>query len=368
MSAAMADPNAFLHDPRRRNLAVLAVVALVMVGLAAWALQYQASLVAPKYPVETFFPGLADEARNVARIHIESQKYGALDIAFKPSAGWVLPAQHDYPADFNQVRTTIVGMSGLETIQPETARKDWLNYLGLGAPAKHGSGTLIALIDEHGRVLASMIAGKTKDIGDPGGSLGLFVRKTDSDQSWLLRSVFSPTADPKDWMNKEVIDIAQARIQEADVSPPTGPAYTVRREKPSDPDFTLVNMPKGRDISYPSAPDGVAGGLVGFSFDDVAPASTIDFGDAARLVTKTFDGLTVIADVAKKDDKYWVRLYAQATPGKTDAEDEARKITKAAAGWAFQIPAYKGAQLTSTLESLLKPQEKGPAKAAKPKR
>ncbi len=55
----MADPNAFLHDPRRRNLAILAVVAAIMVVLAALALLHQASLVAPKYTPRAFFPDLA---------------------------------------------------------------------------------------------------------------------------------------------------------------------------------------------------------------------------------------------------------------------------------------------------------------------
>ena len=65
------------------------------------------------------FPNLIAHERGVARIHIESHKYGAFDIDFKPSSGWVLPSEHDYPADFTLVRTTLVGMAGLETIAPQ---------------------------------------------------------------------------------------------------------------------------------------------------------------------------------------------------------------------------------------------------------
>ncbi len=360
----MADPNAFLHDPRRRNLAVLAVVAVAMVALAALALWHQASLVAPKNTPHTFFPDLASHNRQVARIQIDSKKYGPVDIAFKPSTGWVLPSQHDYPADFAQVRKTVVGMSGLETVRPQTDRKDWLHYLDLDAPGKGGKGTRITLLNDKGQVLASMIAGKTKDIGDPGGATGLFVRKIGSDQSWLVRSVFTPAPDPKDWMNKDVVGIDRARIQEADVFPPQGPSYVIRRDKPSDSDFQIVNMPKGRETAYPSAPDGVAASLVGFTFDQVAPAHTVDFSNAARLVTKTFDGLTVTADIVKKGEVYWARLSAEAAAGKDDAKAEARKINKAAGGWIFQIPAYKGAQFTTSLANLLKPLDSKPKKSS----
>lgn len=352
----MADPNAFLHDPRRRNLAILAGVAAIMVVLAVLSLMHQAALVAPKYTPRPVFPNLAHQSRQVARIHIESKKYGAVDVAFKPSTGWVLPNLHDYPAEYATVHKTLVAMAGLETIAPETARASWLHYLHLDAPDKGGDGTKIVLLNEKGTVIAQMIAGKTRDIGEPGGATGLFVRKPGSNQSWLVRSVFVPSANPKDWMNKDVVGVVRARIQEADVSPMTGPSYVVQRDKPSDADFKLVPMPKGRELSYASAPDGVAASLVDFTFDSVSPAKDFDFAHGAQLVTKTFDGLEVTTAVVKKGTAYWAQLSAKAL--KPAAKDEARKINKAADGWAFQIPAYKGSQFTTTLDQLLKPRGK----------
>lgn len=352
----MADPNAFLHDPRRRNLAVLAGVAALMVVLAVLALMHQASLVAPKYTPRAFFPGLAQKSRMVARIHIESKKYGAVDIAFKPSTGWVLPSQHDYPANYATVRKTLVSMAGMKTISPETARPSWLHYLHLDAPDKGGKGIKVVLLNEKSQVIAQMIFGKTRDIGEPGGASGLFVRKPGSNQSWLVRSVFVPSAKPKDWMNKNVVDIDRSRIEEADVSPLEGPSYVVRRDKPSDADFRIVHMPKGRALSYPGAPDGVAAALVDFSFDTVAPAGNFDFAHGGKLVTKTFDGLEVSTRIVEKDGKYWVHLTATAL--KPGAKKEAGKINKAARDWAFQVPAYKGSQFLSSRESLLKPRSK----------
>ena len=358
----MADPNAFLHDPRlhdprRRNLAILVAAAIVMTVLAVLALWHQAELVAPKYTAHTFFPGLAGENRAIARMHIESKAHGGFDVVFKPTVGWVLPGSHDYPADPGQVRLTIVGMAGLETIAPKTGRPDWLHYLDLVAPDKGGKGVAITLYNENGKAVASLIAGKTKDIGDPGGATGLFVRKPGSKQSWLVRSVFEPKPDPADWLNKDVIDIDSARIAETRVAPRGGHSYIVRRAKPSDADFELVNIPSGRELAYPSAPDGVADSLADFSFDKVAPATGFDFSDGTELVTKTFDGLIVTARVVQKDTNYWVALSATAEPGKKDAQTEARTINRNASGWAFEVPAYKGALFTTARDSLLKAPE-----------
>lgn len=354
----MADSNALSHDPRRRNLAILGVVAVVMVVLAALALWHQASLVAPKYTPHAFFPNLAGRNRDVARIHIVSKKYGAFDVTFNPSSGWVLPAKHNYPAQFSLVRGTIVGMAGLETVAPKTNRADWLHYLDLDTPQKGGKGIEITLFDEHNHVIASLITGKSKDIGDTGTASGLFVRTPNSDQSWLVRSVFTPTPNPDDWMNKNVIDVDRSDIQEADVTPPSGPSYVVRRDKPSQTDFHLVDVPKGRQIADNGQADNVGAGLVNFSFDNVEPAAQFNFAKTPQFVTKTFGGLIVTVNILKKDKKYWVAIAASAAKNKPKAADQARTINKNAGGWAFEIPAYIGAQLTTPLESFLKSTER----------
>ena len=145
-------------------------------------------------------------------------------------------------------------------------------------------------------MIASLIAGKTKDIGEPGGATGLFVRKPGSDQSWLVRSVFMPKPDPNDWLNKDVIGIDRARIQEAVITPSSGPAYIVRRDKPSDSDFTLAEMPKGRDAFLSTARRTASPRPLSASPSTRSrrhPSSTSP--KPSRLVTKTFDGLIVTA-------------------------------------------------------------------------
>ncbi len=361
----MADTLALVQDPRRRNLLVLAAIALVMVILAALALDHQSREVAPHYRPHPFLPGLASEVRNIAHIRVAS-KSGAVDVQFKPERGWVVASHDNYPASFDRVRETVVGLAALETIEPKTARADWLHYLDLGAPPK-GDGVAITLQNGQGRTLAAIIAGKNEDIGDPSGAVGLFVRRANSDQSWLVRSVFEPKADANDWLDKQVLDVDTARIQQADVNPLNGPSYEMRRDKPTDPDLKLVDVPQGREISYPGAVGGIAGAVSGFTFDDVEPARDFDFSDghAARLVARTFDGLIVTVQVTQKGRDYWAAVAAEGAPGKPEAQRQARAIDARASGWAYKLPTYKGQQFMTTLESLLKPLPAKPAPPAK---
>jgi len=247
-----------------------------------------------------------------------------------------------------------VGLATMETLEPKTSRADWLHYLDLEAPPK-GNGVLISLSDAKGQALAAIIAGKSEDIGDRSGASGLFVRKPDSTQSWLARSTFEPKSDVTDWFDKKLVDVERSRIAQTDVSPADSTAFTVKRDKPNDADFKLVNVPPGRELAYPGAADGIAAAVVGWTFDDSKPAKEVDFSKASHVVTRTFDGLTVSVNVVQLKGDYWATVSAQAASGKAAAAREAQAINAKTSGWAYKLPPFKGQQLSIKLDSLLKP-------------
>ena len=349
------DATGFLSDPRRRNLAILAATTIIAVLFALGAIWQQARVGRPPAAPEQFFPGLAKHVRDAAKIHVVSKAGGSFDIVFTPEKGWVVPERADFPASFDLVRRTLVGLAALQTIEPKTARADWLHYIGLDAPPA-GDGIEITVRDDKSQILASLIMGKSEDIGDATGATGLFVRRPDEFQSWLTRSVLDPRATLSDWLEKSVMDVDRARIQEVDVEPAGDASFTVRRERPSEPDFKLSPPPTGKTPSDPTAPDGVASAITGFGFDDVRPSRELDFTDqTATVVTKTFDGLNVAVHVRKQGADYWAVVSASTqNPTKPEVASEAATINARASGWAYKLPAYKGQLFMTTLDSLLK--------------
>jgi uncharacterized protein DUF4340 len=346
-----------LADPRNRRLAILGGIALVSV-LAVGGVIWQQAREAASVPAPTeFLPGFAAEVRNVAHLHIAS-KQGAFDIEFKPEKGWVVAQRDDYPANFDLVQRTRVGLAALQTIEPRTARKDWLHFLGLDSPPL-GDGVFIGASDDKGKMLAEIIVGKSEDIGDPSGATGLFVRRPGENQSWLTRAVFEPRPALTDWLDKRVMDVDRARIQEVDVDPAGAASYVVARTKPSDADFVLTPIPKGKTVSDPTVPDGVASAITDFGFDDVRPAHEFDFSNPAthaRVTTKTFDGLGVTVQVVKAGNDYWATVSADPlNPADHVTAKEAATIDAHASGWAYKLPAFKGQLLMTTLDTLLKP-------------
>ncbi len=95
----------------------------------------------------------------------------------------------------------------------------------------------------------------------------------------------------------------------------------------------------------------------------MAPAGNFDFAHGGELVTKTFDGLPVTGR-HRQEGRRSIGSGSRPRRLKPAAKDEARKINKAADGWAFQIPAYKGSQfMTQPAKSLLKPRSQEEAGA-----
>lgn len=351
----MAETISPLKDPRRRNLLVLGAVALFSVVFAVVALWQQAESMAPKYTPELFFPKLNDQVTAIRSIHIVSRKTGTFDVAQTASGDWVLPNRNSYPASIEQIKKTLVALINLQKLEPKTSRANWLHRVGLDDPAKGGDGTLVALLDSKGKTIAALIFGKSSDIGDASGAVGLFVREPDSNQVWLARSFAELSGDPSAWVEKDVLNIDRSRIQETEFTPASGPGYVARRNAPSDAEFSLVPLPKGRELADPSAASGVAAAIVGFTFDDVKAESSFDFSKPARVVTKTFDGLAVTTLVIQQGQDYWAAISAEAPPGKADAAKEIAEINARTHGWAYKLPAYKGQLFSTALESLLKP-------------
>lgn len=345
----------YFYHRRGRNLAALTGVAALAILLAVLALNHRAAVVAPKYEEQTFLPGLAHalNAGEVTHIRIQS-KQKSFEVAFVPVKGWVLPDNDNYPASFAMVKQTLVALAALQTVEPKTGNPELYSYVGLDAPPK-GNGVSVTLSNDKGKVLAALIIGKSEALGN---EAGFFVRKAGEKQSWLVKSPSDIKTSPADWMDKNVVAVDRTRVASITVEPISGPAYTISRATPGEESFSVAPLPKGRELAYAGAADGVASALSDFSFDDIAHSIDFDFNSSAKMTVRAFDGLLVTVNVVVKDGASWVRIFAEAEPGKRKAAKEALAINAKTAGWAFKLPGFKASLFAQPLETLLKPQAK----------
>jgi len=211
-------------------------------------------------------------------------------------------------------------------------------------------------------VLADLLIGQAQGTPDELGRSLLYVRRPDQNQAWLARGYLTPKAAVADWLDKNVIAIARDRLKGAVVNPPMGPSYTLSRDSKEAMDFKMVDLPRGRELSFEGSPDGVASAIIGFSFDDVAKANQFDFAMAPQSVFNTFDGLNVTVKIASKGMERWASVSAQA--GNPMMQAEADAINARNKDWAYKLPEMKVNQILAPRETLLRPaDEPGAGKA-----
>ena len=273
--------------------------------------------------------------------------------------GWAVVERDFFPADLGTVRATARGIAELELVEPKTARAEWLGQLGLEAPADGGApadgdeAIRIVLSDATGNVMADLLVGDGQATADAQGRRDIYVRRTDQTQAWRARSFLTPQADLGAWLDKNVLDIARDRIGATTVRPVAGPTYSVSRTSPHEPDFQLVDMPAGRELLYPGVTDSVATAITRFDFEDVRAQGELDFGAAAEIETRTFDGLIVTLQLTVEDDVHWAAMSVEA--GTDEAQAEAQTLNAQLAGWAFKLSQFQADTFLTTRESLLAP-------------
>jgi hypothetical protein len=361
---------------RLRELSYLAIATGVAVVLSLVAVWMRAASVEPEFRHQAVFPDLVSKANDVATILIES-KTAAFSVTRNAEGRFVLPGKFGYPADFNLVRKTVVALSELEAVDQRTARADWHERLGLGAPKSGGSGVVITLKDSQGSVLANLTTGQSVQGAAAGGNTALYARKGDNPQTFVVLGSYTAQADQTQWLDMKFIDLASDRVKTVAVKPLKGPAFSVTRAKPEDRNFAVVEpLPRGRMLRTEAEANGVGNALMGVTFEDVAKADTLDFSHAARTTYTTFDGLTLNVSVIEKDRDFWLTVNASATPQpqapapapaptpatpapqaslKPDVAKEAAEINRMTSGWAYKIPRFKGVLISAALEDLLKP-------------
>lgn len=329
-------------DFRRHNLMVLGAAAFASVILAAVALVHETRETEVRFTPGPFLPGFSAQVKNSARIQVISHT-GQFEVVYNPATGWTLPAKGNYPADFNQVRRTLLGLASLESVAPKTARPDWLSYVGLDAPPK-GNGLEIVVSDAGGHRLASVITGNSGELDDAEGGSGLFVRRPDDDQSYLARALFTPHGELSDWVNTNVMDVDGSRINTLTITPFAGTPYTLSRKHNSDQDYKLDGPPPPKGMSLNVAQANLAPEIVsGFAFTDVKPASALDFSKAAHLFAHTFDGQNIHMDGVQSNGAVWVRISAEADPKTpTMQKQEADMINARAKNWAYELATERG--------------------------
>ena len=335
-----------------RRVAILLGAGVVVIAFAIW-VSSKRHLDRATMAGDLVLPGLESALNTVTEIRLTKgdQTHTTLK---KGAAEWAV-GERDYPADSGKVRKFLFDLGALNIVEEKTHNP--ANYPQLGVEdttSPKATGTRIAVVTPS--KVYELIIGKSSSAKSG------YVRVPSTEQALLAAPSLSVDADPKRWLDHTLIDIHQDRVKEVEEKPADGPAYTASREKKEQTDFTVSNIPKGRELSSPVAADPIAGALGGMTFDDVHKSAPAADAKISHAIYHTFDGLDLDITGRKDGTRDLITFTVRSTAKET--ADEAQKLTAQLQGWEYELPSYKYDGIFHSLDDLLKPVEP-PKKADK---
>lgn len=336
-----------------RRVVLLLVAGLIIIAFAIW-LSSKRHLERATQAGDLVIPGLEKALNGVTVVRLTKGDETRTTLK-KGASNWIV-GERDYPADSGKVRKLLLDLGSLNVVEEKT--RNPANYPQLGVEDTNtpkATGTRVAVVTPE--KVYEIIVGK------PSSAKSGFVRIPTAPQALLAAPSITVDADPKRWLDNTLLDISQDRIKEVEEKPAEGTSFKASREKKEQTDFTVSNIPKGRELSSPVAANSLAGSLSALTLDDVHKSTPPAAGaKISQAIFRTFDGLEL--DVAGHKDGNHDLITVTVHSGAKETADEAQKLTTQLQGWDYEIPSYKYDVIFTSLDSLLKPVEP-PKKAEK---
>jgi len=282
--------------------------------------------------------------------------------------------QDGYPADVATIREVLVALAEARIIEQKTSDPAFYDRLGvqpLDAADATGTGIRIATADSEF---------PTVILGSSSGKSYRFARLADEPTSVLIDKNPEPARDPVQWVLPEIVDLRSARVQRVEISHADGDRLTISKSAREDNNFTVQNVPEGRELQYPTVANVVGNALRELRLEQAARVESPPPETAVTSEFWTFDGLVVTALGMEINGENWLRFTARfdadqalrfaddTVDGSVASEEsadqdssgsqpqaEADELNERLGGWRFRIASYQYEQMTRRMADLLKP-------------
>lgn len=318
-------------------------------------------------------PDLKSRLNDVTAITVERAGEDAPIEIQSSEAGWRVPGRGGYPASVAKIREALLAIADAEIVEEKTSNPERYGQLGVQGPDADGAdSTLITMTTPD--VSYALILGKSA----PGGFR--YARIPDEARSVLIDADPQLPQSAGEWLLDDVLDIKAAVVQSVVIEHADGETIRIGKSDRETTDFAVFDIPEGRELSYATVANGMAGALASLTLDDVrkdaggAPVATATF--------ETFEGLRIRAEAFEDGDDTWFRFAASESPaapadagqaagaddaetGEAEAEAEspegepaesAESINARLGGWQYLLPDYKKNLLLRRWDDILKTQ------------
>jgi hypothetical protein len=334
---------------------------------------------------ERLLPELREQLDDVDKIVVTGNDEQDVVTVERDGENWTVLEKGGFGADIGKLRETLLAMADARKLERKTSNPERLSQLGLDGP-ESGSGTKLEIAGEG--FSYALIVGNTAQ------SKNRYVRMADDNQAWLIDKNPQLPDSGNSWLASELLDLDASRIRSVTVRHDDGETIIISKEAAEDSNFTVADIPDGRELSYATVANGLAGVLKGLTLEDVRPALELD--PVSTAVFTTFDGLVITvsryesdATVDGDEGDAWFAIDADSVPTTVEpespvsdeavaddvaiddtmaeeaadeaedasAEELAADLDARHAGWQYKIPGYKANLIARRWDDILKAQE-----------
>ncbi len=334
------------------NNRTLIWLAGVLVALGALAIVGQREQQPQTVAGEILFPGLEDTLDDVSSVEIVGAGNELIATLERADPEWVVAERDGYPADLTKTRHALLSLAETTILEATTANPALHDRLGVeDVAAESAAGLLVRVVGPADSIEVV--------VGNAEGDYQRYVRRQGEEQSYLINRDPEIYSVVTDWLATEIIDVDADRIKQVTVTR-LEETLVVQKEVRGQTNFTVLDIPEGRELRYDSIPNVMGGVLSDLTLEDVGRVT-----DLAQNVIETefltFDGLLISAQSVEEDGNAWASFSAMVDPAlpeeseqtRADAEAEAAEINARVGGWRYRISTVKFEQLTRSMDDLL---------------
>lgn len=290
------------------------------------------------------FPDLRAVANDVDRIAIT--RTGVTTVVTRLDGEWVVPDRGNYGANVDNIREVLLAMTEAAVVEVKTNNPELHDRLGVDTPdSKTSKGTAVAATA--GESTFELIFGNVAQQNFR------YARVVGEDQSWLIDQNPEIPIDAGAWLDTDIIDIDSNRVRAVSIVHPDGETLSISKATESDTNFTVADVPEGRELSYSTVANGIGGALNDLDLDDVRTRTAAAESVVARF--ETFDGVRINVEVSTDDDGKWLAIDVHLPADiAIDGVDEWNATRGRVSGWQYRIAEYKANLFTRRWNDILK--------------
>ncbi|NOX42586.1 MAG: DUF4340 domain-containing protein [Gammaproteobacteria bacterium] len=347
---------------KSKNLLVLGAATVAIIFISIFATYTEQSNVTDEAIGKRLFKNLESQINDITQVEIlnETDKTSIS----KMGDTWVVNEKYKQPADMQQLKQLFLTLATSTIIERKTKKPEQHAKLGVENVSNKGANSkAITLKNSNGDILASAILGKSRPPRAEDSKDALYIRKIGDPQSWLVTGKLKVSVVAAKWLASDLINIGQERIKSVSIDHPNQDDQLVKIEKidPSAKDYTLLDIPKEKEIRNTATVNNLALGLKEVKLEDMLPKNEIEFVEKSTTNAKyeTFDGLIVNVKVMKKDEIWYTQFSASSANNSSEevseeVKAEIAKLNEKFKEWAYILPSYKAVNFRRKIGDLAK--------------